>query len=86
MGRLWKCRGVLTCLWSIASRPGGVALDDLLNTLKESFLSLEVDSVKSFKLEGAGSWEDGAVKGVVRSQGGETPRSVIRFFFLLGFS
>ena len=69
-----------------ASRPGGVALDDLLNKLKESFLSLEVDSVKSFKLEGAGGWEDGAVKGVVRSRGGETPRSMIRFFFLLGFS
>ena len=56
----------------IASRPGGVALDDLLNKLKESFLSLEVDSVKSFKLEGAGGWEDGTVKRVVRSRGSET--------------
>ena len=65
----------------LASGPG-----TMLNKLKESFLSLEVDSVKSFKLEGAGGWEDGAVKGVVRSRGGETPRSMIRFFFLLGFS
>lgn len=57
----------------IASCPGGVALDGLLNKVKESFLSLEVDSMKSFKLEGAGGWEDGAVKGVVRRRGSETP-------------
>lgn len=43
-----------------ASRPGGVAFDGLFNKLSKSpFLSLEVDSVKIFKLEAAGDWRKG---------------------------
>lgn len=55
---LWKCQGVLTCLWS---KPllvlGEWSFAGLFNKLKESILlPLEADSENSFKLEGAGRW------------------------------
>lgn len=70
-----------------ASRPGGVAFDGLFNKLsKESIFIPRGGLCENLQAWSGRRLEEGTVKRVVGSQGGEVPGNIIRFIFLLGFS